>query len=194
FTVNSLWSAITDATINGSVRYSDNRKTIFRDLVTYSSRAAFNGAMSFANFISYNEANYSIDSATSMLLTSFPDEGIRIKPEQFAWFNAWNAQDNSFDVYFQNSNGDEFSYSLGSTTDITQICVAGGDDLQGELITEAGTAPLIKDDTSYYDVWINEASQISKKYRFYIDRRCAINDYELYFVDRMGSRSEECRV
>src|SRR5690606_32186743 len=61
------------------------------------------------------------------------------------------------------------------------------DDLQGELITEAGTAPLIKDDTSYYDVWINEASQISKKYRFYIDRRCAINDYELYFMDRMGS-------
>jgi hypothetical protein len=53
----------------------------------------------------------------------------------------------------------------------------------------SGTYPLIKDDTTYYDVYFIDADvpTDSYSYHFNIDQRCTINDYHLVFLDRMGS-------
>ena len=58
FTVSALWSEVTDATINGSVYYADNRKTQTLNVINAMNCIAFNGAFSWIDWISYNEADY----------------------------------------------------------------------------------------------------------------------------------------
>ena len=59
----------------------------------------------------------------------------------------------------------------------------------GTLTTDTGTAPLVKPDTKFYDVWLATSGgvQVTRKYRFNLDTRCQINDVQLLFMDRGGS-------
>jgi len=93
-------------------------------------------------------------------------------------------------IWFENSNGDLFelttatvmnkepviSASVGPTTTMTSII--------------SGTLPLIKPDTTFYDVMVAQSGvQYSEVIRFYLDNRCIINPFEILFMDRMGSFS-----
>ena len=53
------------------------------------------------------------------------------------------------------------------------------------------TLPLIKPTTEYYDVFAvnNSGVQQTISKRIYIDRRCPINDTQIFFMDRAGSWS-----
>jgi hypothetical protein len=75
---------------------------------------------------------------------------------------------------------------VNNTEITTQLCVASPN-LNLTVIT--GTTPLIKSDTTYYEFYFIDASAPpdSQTYTFNIDQRCAINDYYLVFLDRMGS-------
>ena len=73
FTINSLWSEVTNINIDGTAKYSDNRKIIFRDIITSNRNVVFNGAFSFLNWIDYNQSQYQLTSTTSNLLTDLPD-------------------------------------------------------------------------------------------------------------------------
>jgi hypothetical protein len=56
----------------------------------------------------------------------------------------------------------------------------------------SGTAGLIKDDTEWYTFqFVNNdlVTEYSDVYNVCIDRRCKIEDYEILFLDRMGSFS-----
>lgn len=187
FTVNSQWNDLTDATINGSVVYADNRKTITRDLLTYTAVTAFNGVFSFKDFIAYNETDFILSGVTKKLLTSCPTTGMRITPTQSFWMNAWSNTDNTLDMIFTNSNGDVFRLDVTTTDNITQWCVASPD-IDTTLSVVSGTAGLIKDDTTFYEFYISDGGVAkSQTYRFDIDRRCKIEEYEVYFLDRLGS-------
>jgi hypothetical protein len=48
---------------------------------------------------------------------------------------------------------------------------------------------MLKDDTTYYDFWYEDAGQKSVKYRVNVDRRVQINEYHICFLDRLGSFS-----
>jgi len=184
FTITALWVNVNDATINGAVNYADDRKTIFRDITTLSDYKAFNGAMTFKGFTTYSPNDYDLTSSTDEFLINIPDN-FRIRPTSHLWANIFN-DETACNVIFENDGGDVFTYVVSSSNIVSQITLAHPD-IDSTLTVSSGTAGLIKDDTEYYDVYIEIGGLVkSKGYRIYIDRRCAINDYEICFLDRMG--------
>ena len=185
FTISALWSNVTDATENGSVTYADKRKTITRDIEEELNKWVFNGALPWKMFNAYDLNTYLLDDPFAYFLTSCPVRGMVITPNQEIWFNGFN---NSVTVsmIFTNSNGDVLKYDVTNTELTTQLCVASP---SLDLTVLSGSLPLIKDDTTYYDVYFvdTELPTDSATYRFTIDHRCTINDFHLVFLDRMGS-------
>lgn len=184
FTINALWSNVSDPTANGTVTYADKRKTVTRDIDEILDNWVFNGAIPWAKFNTYDFNNYVLDDFYKLFLTSCPQSGMVITPTQDIWFNGMNFGV-SGKMIFTNSNGEVFKYDVTNTEITTQLKVAGKmalDELSGSL-------PLIKDDTTYYDVYFIDADvpTNSATYRFYVDQRCAINPFHLLFLDRMGS-------
>lgn len=187
FTVNSLWSEVTDATINGTVVYADNRKTITRDIIVESNKYVWNGALSFQDWRTYNEDIYLLDANNNSLLTDLPRSGFWATPQQDLLINFGNNSITSGFAYFQNSNGDIFKKAITNGNIITGVSV--GPNNAGSLTLVSGTAVLVKADTTYYDFWYTNSAgtQHSAKYRVNIDTRCKIEDYEILFLDRKGS-------
>ncbi len=185
------WSTVgAGAPMGGSVIYADNRKTISGVQHTSDLHYIFNGALPFLNFPSWNEDDYIMDAAssTTKFLSSIPrtfyvtpDQDIRLN---FAnWFS-----DTTKVLYFENDGGDKFSVTTATVMTAEAVISASVGPTTTMGTTLAGTAPLIKPTTQYYDVWVvNGTTQYSEKIRFYIDRRCKINDFEIKFLDRMGS-------
>jgi hypothetical protein len=185
FTISALWTNVTDPTENGSVTYADKRKTVTRDIEEELNKWVFNGARPWAKFNAYDLNTYLLDDEFALFLTSCPTSGITITPNQEVWFNGFN---NSVTgrMVFNNSNGDSFYYDVTNTEITTQLQVAGPN---MNLTVLSGSLPLIKDDTTYYEFYFIDASAPtdSETYTFTIDQRCAINDFHLTFLDRMGS-------
>ena len=185
FTISALWTNVTDPTENGTVTYADKRKTVTRDIATELNKWVFNGARPWALFNTYDLNTYLLDDDSALFLTSCPTSGITITRNQEMWFNGFN---NSVTgrMVFNNSNGDSFYYDVTNTELTTQLQVAGPN---LNLTVLSGSLPLVKGDTNYYDFYFIDASAPtdSTTYRFNIDQRCAINDFHLTFLDRMGS-------
>jgi hypothetical protein len=90
-------------------------------------------------------------------------------------------------MVFGNSDGDIFAKPITDNALITQVGVGANN--YGTLTTLAGTPPLIKPTTTqisfvYTDSSYNDSSLI---YRIDIDRRCVIEQFEIAFLDRLGS-------
>jgi hypothetical protein len=185
FTVNSLFADVTDATINGAVRYADNRKTIVRDLATSNNNYVFNGVRPWTLWRTYSEAPYILSSATDKFLTDMPST-YWITPTQNIYVNLSAAGTTTGRMYFENDGGDILYYTVNASGFVVQANVGAS---ANPSTVVSGTAGHIKSDTEYYDVWYTNAAgtQHSQKYRLYIDRRCSISDYEIYFLDRMGT-------
>ena len=187
FTVNSSWSDITDANIDGEVRFADNRKTITRDLATVSGALVFNGAFSFVDWRNYDSDDYLPNSSTSKLLTSLPSQFTAYE-DQNIWINVLNNQSPNLLMEFKNSTNDVFRKTIDASAYINQVMVSGSD-LQSGLSLISGSGDLIEDDVQYYEFYIvNSFGTIqSEKKRINVDRRCKINEYQLVFRDRLGS-------
>lgn len=185
FTINAAWSNVVDPTENGSVKYADNRKTIVRDIATTLNKWVFNGAKSWLTWNTYSYFNYLLDNPYALFLTSMSYRGMTITPNQEIWFNGFN-NGVTGRMIFNNSNGDSFYYDVLNTEITTQLCVASPN---LNLTVISGTLPLIKSDTTYYEFYFTDGivPTDSLTYTFNIDQRCAINDYYLVFLDRMGS-------
>ena len=179
FTVNSLWSEVTDATINGVVRYSDNRKTVVRDLRTETAAWVYDGAIKPQDFRQYSGSVYLLNSNTDKFLTTMPRE-MWITPTQDLFVLTGNNGVTTGNIRFQDSNGTFYSYAV-TNNDIVTMCNVGANNS-----TSLDTTTI-----DYYDFWYAGASptftQQSEKIRVYIDKRCAINSYEILFYDRLGS-------
>ena len=185
FTVDSPWIDVTDATINGSVRYADNRKTIVRDLAASNNNYVFNGVRPWRLWRTYSEAPYILSSSTDLFLTDMPST-YWITPSQNIYVNLCANLVTTGRMYFENDGGDLMYYTVNANSFVLQANIGAS---ANPSTVVNGTAGHIKSDTEYYDVWYanNEGSRRSIKYRIYIDRRCAINNYEIYFLDRMGT-------
>ncbi|MCK4500825.1 hypothetical protein KAU11_10020 [Candidatus Babeliales bacterium] len=174
----------------GTVRYADNRKTIFRDELEYTAQTAYNAAFSASEWIDYDSTEYKLQSpsTTNKILTNIPDN-FRCSESQDLFVNSsLDSVTGATFFVFENDGGDILFKSAVSNYDINQTAV--GPNNLGTLTINTGTAPLIKSNTLYYDFSIYEgASAITKTYRVYIDRTCAIEDYEILFLDRKGSFS-----
>jgi hypothetical protein len=185
FTVSALWSEVTDATINGSVYYADNRKTQTLNVINATNCYAFNGAFEWIDWLSYNEANYDCNSATDLLLTDMPQTGFYATPEQDLTVNVPNNSVATGFMYFESSTGAVFKKAITNANIIT-ACTVGINNV-GSLTTVSGSGSL--SDAEWYDFYYANAAgaQKSRKYRVNVDRRCKIEDYEILFLDRKGS-------
>lgn len=187
FTVSALWSEVTDATINGSVKYADNRKTITRDIVTESNKYVYNGAFKHNDWSSYDSSKYILSANTDKFLTYQP-QNFYITPTQEVFFNLCSNGTTTGFIVFENDGGDVLKYAADANSYVYQANVGA---TANPSTVVSGTVGHIKSDTVYYDVWYTNSAgtQHSLKYRFYIDRRCAIEDYYVLFLDRLGTMS-----
>lgn len=184
------WSSVgTGSAMGGSVIYADNRKTISLVQHTSDLHYVFNGALPFLDWPQWDESNYIMDSAstTAKFLTSIP-RAFYVTETQDIRLNFANWFDNTRTLYFQNDGGDLFSVTTATAMTAEAVISGSVGPTTTMGTTISGTAPLVKPTTQYYDVWVTNATvQYSEKIRFYIDRRCKINDFEIKFLDRMGS-------
>jgi hypothetical protein len=187
-TVNVAFSSITSITIDGVVRYADNRKIITLNITNLANYRAFNGAVRHMDWMLYDETDYVMDGITKQFVTNQP-QSFHATIGQDIWFNGRTRNGDRF--VYQNDAGDTFTKTIAELNTFTQTGV--GPNNLGTLTPTVGTLPLIKPTTKYYDVWYNSSLtlglQDSQKYRIYIDNRTIIEEYHILFLDRMGSWS-----
>ena len=86
FTINALWSEVTDATINGAVKYADNRKTIALNIVSTLDKYVFNGVQPWIDMPFWDETDYELDNVHGQWLTDQP-QVFSCTPGQDLWLN-----------------------------------------------------------------------------------------------------------
>ena len=177
FTINALYADVTDVTINGTVTYADLRKTIVLDDEAIVDQEVFNGA--YNNNINssdntpfpYNDF-YGV-SVDGNLLTSLV---YSVPPSTFLganfYLNLRAYQDIYTVAYYDMSNNFIDNYLVNVPAD-------------GIHTFSVGPTALVTED--YYVEIINSLGFISEHYLFTYDNRCAINDDQLIYLDRMGS-------
>lgn len=185
FDVNVPFSSITDATINGVVNYADNRKVVTYDITEFTNKKVFNGAITWVDFVVYNDEDYTLNGVTKQWLTNQPKTNFNCTLGQDLWLNARARVGKK--IVFQNSDGDTYYKNVVNNDSIVQVGV--GCNNYGVLTPSTGVLPMIKPDTTYYDFWYYDSGQDSVKYRVNIDRRVQINEYVISFLDRKGSFS-----
>jgi len=184
--------------VGGTVAYADNRKTLFEDIINNSGYTAYNGAFSMVDFLSYDYQDFAIAnsfSSTKRALTNMPNNFI-VTPTQDLWLNFLYDTNSGLQqtIRFRNDSGDEFSkaiYTNPFLDPIRQVAVGPNNNFTldtGTTVVVSGTFPLIKPDTEYYEVYSRRSTgESGKTYRINLDKRCKIEDYEIVFMDRLGS-------
>lgn len=177
--------------ISGSTTYADGRKTLYSGLTNNTGYTAFNGALSFKDFPSYSLADYAMTgtSTTRKFLTNLPDN-FYMTLDQDMWLNVatMNSQTNAKYLKISGYKANNvlittFNYEVGtyaSANTVTQLGV-GPSNLNNPTI--------LNSETEYYTFQMTTAASVatSKEYKVYIDQRCKIEDYEIAFMDRLGS-------
>jgi len=174
-------------TTPGKVRYADFRKVRTYAMTNILDLVAVNVAQDILEYSNSQGGlnGYVLSAATSNNLTNLPDN-FYATPDQTMFLNMLEANSSGF-VYFENDGGDIFRKVNGGSFTVKSTGI--GPSNVGSTTTVSGTAPLIKPDTKYYDVWVtdNSFNQNGKKLRINLDNRCKINDSEVLFMDRKGS-------
>ena len=184
FEIGVAWSSVTNPNIDGSVTYANNRKIVDYGITTLGGQV-FNGAFKWADFPNYDATDYTLNASNKLWLTNQPKTEYYATLAQDIWLNAKAKP--SKKIIFTNSQGETFSKT---TTNISSILgIAVGPNNLGTLTPQSGTLPLIKPDTTYYTFYYEDSGQKSIEYRVNIDRRISITEYDLVFLDRMGSMS-----
>ena len=184
FTVNVAWSSITTASIDGTVRYADNRKLITLNVTTFSDFIGFNGAFRWTDWSTYSQTDYKLTLANKQWLTNQPEQFSCTLAEDL-YLNLWGAK-GSDRIVFVNSNGASFYKGINNLDEISQVPV--GPNNYGTLV---GTGTLIDSTVDWYEVYYFKTSGAldSLKYRINLDRRESITEYDILFLDRLGSYS-----
>jgi hypothetical protein len=183
FTVNVLWTTITDDTINGNVSYADQRKTQVLDDEAIVDQEVFNGAYNnnintFNEAVPFNSGYYlGLANANGYLMTSnLPTDG-SVAPSAFLnaifYYNLrvygaynyeieWYDMDgNLLDTYpFTPANDGIYAVFVGPTAAVT---------------------------VDYYVSIFSDGPTANSFYYFKYDDRCTINTDQLIYLDRMGS-------
>jgi hypothetical protein len=191
FTINALWSDLTDATVNGSVEYADKRKTINLNTANTLDKYVFNGAQPWIDMPYWDETDYQLDNITGQWLTDQPTT-FSCTLGQDLWLNLKDpgiAPTNKR-VYFEGDDGSIFYKAVSGADYIKGVAV--GVNNYGSLTLVSGTAPLVKPTTQSYEIWYSDGvfnPVKSLKYKINIDRRVLISESHILFLDRMGSWS-----
>ena len=183
FTVNVLWSTITDDTINGNVTYADLRKTQVLNDSLITNKEVFNGA--YNNYLNtYNDAAafpsgyyLGLSNPNGYLMTSNLSASVSVAPSAFP--NAvffYNLR-----VYAAYNYEVEWYDMDGNLLDNTSFNPAS------DGIYAVFVGPTAAVTVDYYVSIYSDGGTANSFYYFKYDNRCTINDQQLVYLDRMGS-------
>ena len=185
FTVNVLWSTITDDTINGNVSYADQRKTQVLDDEIIEDQEVFNGAYSLGIYAqgSFPSADYLGTTNPSFALTSL---GNPANPSS-ATNAAALVADSGFIYYLMCRvySGVTYTVSYYYTVD-DSLFLGPFNHYPADGLYNFQVDPSTSANQNFY-VEIAEDNGYKFRYYFQYDNRCVINNDVLYYLDRMGS-------
>jgi len=182
FTVNVLWTTITDDDINGNVSYADQRKTQVLDDELIEDQEVFNGAYSLGIYAqgAFPSANYlgTLDPSYALTSLTNPNDSFAV---------AASITDNIFYLMCRVYSGVEYllQYYDSQGNVIGQDSPYNPIDGLYNFPVETATYSITED--FYIGIKANDAAGTEFKYFFNYDNRCAINEDILYYLDRMGS-------
>ena len=183
FTVNVLWSTITDSTANGTVTYADLRKYQVLDDLALASQEVFNGAYSlgiYAQGGSFPYIDYYSTLNPSNALTSLVGNtqasAASIVTGQLFYLLVRTYSVDTYDVTY-------FDWDDNQLTSST--VAAGNDDGLYNFVVTTDVPSETPITENFYVSIKGGATEI--RYYFKYDNRCTINDDQLMYLDRMGS-------
>ena len=188
--VNSLWSLVTNANIDGAITYADGRKTVTRNLLLDNNNFVFNGAFKWVDWPSYNYQDYRLNGIFDKFLTTFPsgNKNMYATLSQDMWVDAVaNGSPSAPDtMVFSNDGGNVFEKVVTAVDHVSGISV--GPNNFGVLTLVFGSGNLIEPTTEYYDFHYERNGVVSSaRYRINIDRRIRTTEYSILFLDKLGS-------
>lgn len=194
--IDQLFITGTDTATTGVTTYADNRKLSFTQSVVLDNLIAFNGARPWNDFINWLGSDYTMNSVDfpAKFLTDIPRSGFNITPTQDIFLNIhFGVTASIYPIIIAaetNNNITSFIDEISlSEIDGSIQQVAVGFNQISEIFSDCYPSP--PDCIEYYDVYLlvdgDPELRVSEKIRFNIDRRCKIEEYEILFMDRMGS-------
>jgi len=188
--VNSLWSLVTNANIDGAITYADGRKTVNRNLAQQLGKYVFNGAIRWTEWPSYNYQDYMLNGVFDRFLTNYPaaNKNMYATLSQDMWVNCIaNGSPTAPDtMVFANDGGNIFEKNVTAVDHLSGVSV--GPNNFGVLTLVFGSGNLIEPNTEYYDFHYERNGVMSSaRYRVNIDRRIRTTEYSILFLDKLGS-------
>jgi len=181
FTVNVLWTTITDVNINGNVSYADQRKTQVLDDEIIEDQEVFNGAYSLGIYAqgSFPSASYLGTLDPSYALTSLTNPNTSS--------TAAYITDNIFYLMCRVVSGVEYTLTYFDMNGTQLGQDAAYNPANGLYNFPIDTATYSITEDFYITIKANDVAGTEFEYYFSYDNRCAINEDILYYLDRMGS-------
>lgn len=179
--------------VSGSTKYSDGRKTAYTNLAIVDDLLVWNGVLDWNHWKRLEECTYLMDVACgkSLCLTSIEPESVNSKPykryymtlNQQYFINVLAPNSDKLYVLFEDNFGNQsvqlINDGISILNKVRQFRVSYRD------VINYGLA----DDLSWvkFQILNTDLNLISEKYVIWFDRRCMINETEVFFMDKLGS-------
>lgn len=174
----------------GKMYYADNRKSRFSSLVNQRNKTTANIAIPLKNMNTFTGSVFALSTVVpGRFLTSMP-RIVNQNDNQGNWLAFWNGYvSQTLRLTFENDLGDIAYRTINCTTAQGVIQVASGLGNMGILSVDSGTLPIVKPTAKIVNVYLTNTSgtPVSEVITYKIDRRCSISDYEIVFMDKVGT-------
>ena len=188
FTVNVLWTTITDDSINGNVSYADQRKTQVLNDSLITNKEVFNGAYSLGIYAQglFPSADYLGTTDPSFALTSLGNPTNPSSATNAALFYQSLYQTFQYYIMFRIYNGVTYDVTYYTTVGdnvLSSNGLAGADGLYNVPVFDV----MVNINQDFYVEITGDNGSVFRNY-FKYDDRCPINEYnQVFYLDRMGS-------
>jgi uncharacterized delta-60 repeat protein len=193
--IDALFVEGTPETTFGVTNFADNSKLSFNNLASVTNLIAFNGARPWNDFINWKGLDYTMSSVElpAKFLTDIPATGFNITPTQDIYLNIhFDITESIYPIIVAAETNNNITSFIDELTlseidgSIQQVAV--GFNQISEIFADCAEP---ENCVEYYDVYLiidgDPELRVSEKIRFNIDKRCKIEEYEILFMDRMGS-------
>jgi hypothetical protein len=174
----------------GKMYYADNRKSRFLNLTSQNNKTTANIAIALNQMNTFTGAQFGLSiSLVGNFLTDMP-RVVKQNENQDNWLAFYNNYvSRTLFLTFENDLGDIAYRTINCTTAQGIVQVASGLGNMGILTLDSGTLPIVKDDATIVNVYLTTTAgtPVSETITYQIDRRCNISEYEIVFMDRLGT-------
>ena len=174
----------------GKMYYADNRKSRFLNLTSQTNKTTANLAISLKQLNGFTGGQFVLGTpVVGKFLTNMP-RIVSQNDNQDNWLVFYNGYiTRVLFLTFENDLGDIAYRRINCTNTQAIIQVASGLGNLGTLTLDSGSLPIVKANASIVNVYLTNTSgtPVSEIITYKIDRRCSISNYELVFMDRLGT-------